>query len=319
MRRQRVGHARSGHAPGKGFGGLVFVHQLPGFGRVFADSHVEPPHLLEAADVAYRNALPGPELRPLEDAGLDAGHVMRRRLAHGFLHRDHPRGGGRRHIGRFALTAPADGAVLPGIGLAALRADADNAHVAVPKKAAFHGYGLDLADGVPGAFDLIEKTRLVLFLLGLFLEEPAADFREGVKPGGIDAHAHALARMLVEERHGVAPQIVHLHPVVARAAQGKELYGIGQAFTRFHHRLEERPLRDARLGKLDHIAADEQPRGGVAVKILGKSLEFLKGIRSDIHPLSLLVKVQALKYVLPGALSAEKGPPRAGRPSLRPS
>lgn len=73
MRGQLVGHAGTGHTAGEGFRDVVLVHEIPGVGRILDHSDMETPHLLETADVAYGNTLPGLEFRPLERAWLNAG------------------------------------------------------------------------------------------------------------------------------------------------------------------------------------------------------------------------------------------------------
>ena len=154
---------------------------------------METPHLLETADVAYGNTLPGLEFRPLERARLDTGHVMGRCFAHRLLNRHNPRRRrlqypAGRDIGSLPLTAAADRPVLFGVRFAAHGAQPDGAHMRVPEEAALHGHGLRLADAVPGFFDFTEQPDLILILFGLFLEEPAPDFRESVQLGGVAQH-----------------------------------------------------------------------------------------------------------------------------------
>jgi hypothetical protein len=61
------------------------------------------------------------------------------------------------------------------------------------------------------------------------------------------------------------------------------LHGVGQAFLALDHGLEEDARRQGGLGHLDHVPADQQARGRVAVESGGPVLEFLKGILSNIH------------------------------------
>ena len=283
VRGQLVGHAGTGHAAGESFRDVVLVHEIPGVGRILDHSDMETPHLLETADVAYGNTLPGLEFRPLERARLNAGHVMGRCFAHRLLNGHNPRRRrlqypAGRDIGSLPLTAAADRPVLFGVRFAAHGAQPDGTHMRVPEEAALHGHGLRLADAVPGFFDFTEQPGLILILFGLFLEEPAPDFWESVQLGGIHAHTHALARVLVEQRHRIPAKVVHLHPVVPRTAQRQQLYGIRQALARLHHGLEQRPLGDTGLRHFHHVAADKQARRRITVKVFRKPLKFLKSV-----------------------------------------
>jgi len=178
MGRQLVGHALASHATGKNFGNFVFVHHGLLAGRrilrriILGHRHMEPAHLLQPADVAYRNTLPGLEFRPLELAGVNARHVVGHVFAHSLLHRHNTHAGrslvtfdGKgltvflefapgRNVRGFTLTAPAYRAVLHGIGLAAHGAAEYARHVLVPHKPAFDRNGLNLANAVASGFNL---------------------------------------------------------------------------------------------------------------------------------------------------------------------
>ena len=92
----REGHALPGHGPGKGQGGLVFVHPLRA-GAVLAH-HVEvvPAHLLEPAEIAHGDDLPLLHGRPFAEARDDPGHVMEGPAAHGLFQRHGLQGRGLR-------------------------------------------------------------------------------------------------------------------------------------------------------------------------------------------------------------------------------
>ena len=132
---------------------------------------MEAAHLLQAADIAHRNALPGLEFRPLELTGINAGHVVGHGFAHGFFHRHNTNArcglvvlcrksltiflklAPRQHIGGFALAPTAHGAVFHRIGLAAHRAAQNARHVLVAHKPPLDRDGLHLADAVARGFN----------------------------------------------------------------------------------------------------------------------------------------------------------------------
>ena len=107
--------------------------------------------------------------------------------------------------------------------------------------------------------------------------------------------------MLVKKRHGIAAQIVYLHPAVANAAQGQQLHRVGQAFAGLNHCLEKRALWQMPLGQLNHIPAHKQAGSGITVKILSQTAKFVKSIGADIH--ALLQKM--LPYATDGGLCSE--------------
>ena len=132
---------------------------------------MEAAHLLQSADIAHRNALPGLKFRPLELTGVNAGHVVRHGFAHGFFHRHNTNarcglvvlcGKGltvflklapRQHIGGLALAATAHGAVFHRVGLAAHGAAQNARHVLVAHKPPLDRDGLHLADAVARGFN----------------------------------------------------------------------------------------------------------------------------------------------------------------------
>ncbi len=92
--RLRKGHPLPGHGPGKGQGGLVFVHPLRP-GAVFAH-HVEvvPAHLLQPAEIPHPDDLPLFHRRPFAEPRDDLGHVVQGPPAHGLLQRHRLQGRG---------------------------------------------------------------------------------------------------------------------------------------------------------------------------------------------------------------------------------
>ena len=285
-----VGDSLARHALGERLDRVVLVHPFVagqlvlGVDVELADA-LQPAHIAHAQDVALLGYW------SLGLAGHDAGHVVGRLPAHGFLHRDRAQGRGvvqadralHGHVRVLALAAPANGAVIAGVSLAADRADVDGGHVSVAQVFPVHHDGPDGEDGVARLLDLGKELVRVLLGLGLLLHEPGPDFRPVLEFLLVHGHAHALARELVVERHRVPAQQLDLHPVVARGAQGQQLHRVGQAFAGLHQRLEQRTLGNARLGRLHHVPADEQTGGRIAVKFLGFFLEFLERVFTDIH------------------------------------
>ena len=155
--------------------------------------------------------------------------------------------------------------------------------MAVPEIFLVDDDGPDGADGVSGLFDFREQLVGVLLRLGLFLHEPAADFRPLFEFCLIHGNADPFAGELVVQRHGIPTQQLDLHPVVAGTARRLHLHGIRQALAGFNHCLIQRPFRDAGLGCLDHVSADKQTGSRIAVEFLGFLFEFFKGVFTDIH------------------------------------
>ena len=240
-------------------------------------------HGLEPADVAGMDVGPGGEFHALGLPGHDAGHVVEHATAGRLVHGHGPqfRRVGGHEVGGFAGAAPADGPVGLGIALAAGRAHADGPHVGLDHERRLHGHRGQQADMAGGGLDLGEKAFAVLFFFRLELEEPGVDFRPVLQMLGIDPGPIALAGELVVERERIAAEVDHPHPAVAVAWRGEDLHGVGQALLGFHHGVKKRSLGQHGPGGVHHVAADDEPGGGVAVEGGGDLEELFEGVRAD--------------------------------------
>ena len=72
-------------------------------------------------------------------------------------------------------------------------------------------------------------------------------------------------------------------PAVTHGTGGEKLDGIRQATASLTDGVVEDAGRQPAVGGSNHIAADENPRGGVAVKGLHHIKKFLPAVSTDIH------------------------------------
>jgi len=125
---------------------------------------------------------------------------------------------------------------------------------------------LHAEDRGAGLLDLIQKRFQILFPFRFQLEEPGMEFRPGLQLLRVEIDPNAFTRLLFVKCHGKAPQVEDLQPAVADGAGGEELYGVGEADRGLTDGVEEFTLREIFQGRLDDEAADDQPRGQIAVK-----------------------------------------------------
>ena len=304
--------ALAGHEFGKSPDRRVLVHEVrivPG-GLLGIDP--KAPHLLQAADVAHIDVLPGLEDRALGLLRHNFGHVVQNVLAHGLVH------GHRREPG---LLEGQTGALLIGaVALAGAADPAESRRIPLPAERAAHNGALALApqqfwpdlnfaqtEHVHGRFGHFRAQQLRLLLgFGLFLQQPDAGVRPAVQLVHIQTHPHALARVLVIERKRVNAEIADAQPTVAHGTGREHLHGIGQALHGFGDGVEKNALGQGAAGFFHHIAADDHARSRVAVKLQHLRNKIFMRPLADTHSVFLVCSFAGKERCRQRAPPAEK-------------
>ena len=286
-------HAVAGHEPGKAAGGVVLMHPALGMRRVFLNVDAVFAHLLEAADVSGGKLLPGDERGTLFLARDDLRHVVQGVLADRLLDRDRDGSG---HTGLLrqgeawavlirglSLAGAADPAVGGGVVGAAERAAGDRPERTVPEHVLTDADLAEREDRLARFLDLGLQPFGILLLLGALLEEPAADGVVGLQLVVVELDAEAFSGSFVVQGHRVNAEGQDAEPAVAERARRKQLHGVGKAVGRFTDGVVQDAFRHVALGKLHHVAADDQAGSGIPVKGTGLFHEFFMRPGADGH------------------------------------
>ena len=280
--------AVAGHVFAEGFSHLVFMNPVRGNGLVF---HIDgiAPHELKTAQIAPADGLTGDHGRAFGHARLNARHVVQGHPAHGLAHgnaRQIRPGEGKPRTSEIRRLSPAGTAYRAEHARMRLAADGA-AHDASPIRAAhvfsLHRDGLGGENGNARLVNFLLQQIAVLLLLGRGLHIPCADGRPGIEPVQIKTHAHALARALVIQAHGVQAEIENSHPAVADGAGRKQLNGIRQAVGCLADGVVQHPAGHMAFGQLHHVRSDDEAGRGIAVELARHFHKFLMCPLAQTH------------------------------------
>src|SRR5208283_4328505 len=187
------------------------------------------------------------------------------------------------HVRGLPRARPADGPIVYRIRFSAQVTAANGAPVALAKELRLEEDGLDSVEFRPGLPDLLQKELAILLLLGLELEKPCLHFRPGPNFLSIDKNTDTFPAVLVIKAQCKPPQVDNFQPPVSDSTWREQLYGVGEAVSRFGNRLKQHPARHAAKGKVHHEPPCCQTGRGVAVKRLHHTQVFLERILSYTH------------------------------------
>ena len=151
------------------------------------------------------------------------------------------------------------------------RAAGDRAERAAPKHVLTDADFAEREDRLARFLDLGLQPFAILLLLGALLEEPAADGVVGLQLVVVELDADAFPGRLVVQGQRVNAEGQDAEPAVADRAWRKHLHGVGEAVGRFADGVVQDAFRYVALGKLHHVAADDQAGSGIPVKGTGTS------------------------------------------------
>ena len=259
---------------------------------LFFHENSPAPHLLEAAEIAGRELLAPAKSHSLALSRHDHRHVVQRRFSHGIPKRHGIEGraikeslrlSARGKVRGLPRACPADRPIVYRIRFSAQVTAANAAPAALAKELRLDDDGFNSVEFRPRLPDLLQKELAILLLLRLELKQPCRHFRPGPNFLSIDKDTDTFSAVLVKKAQCKPPQVDNFQPAVSDRARREQLYGVGEAVSRFGNRLKQHPTLHAAEGKVHHDPTRHQTGRGVSVKRLHHTQVFFERILSYIH------------------------------------